>query len=164
MNYIYKPFDLENWITKHYIQIGITTPEQINLKQIALSFHIWTSYKEKRSFAFQDGKYRIINIDARLTEQEQREQFFHELCHLLRHCGSQLIMPKAFRELQEWDAIRFTKYAAIPYSMLQLFDLKSDYIIEEIAESFKVHEDLARERMEGIYRNRKPLRKSDKIG
>ncbi len=106
----------------------------------------------------------MINIDARLTEQEQREQFFHELCHILRHCGSQLIMPKAFRELQEWDAKRFTKYAAIPFHMLHLFNLKSDYLVNEISESFQVYEDLANDRMEGIYRNQKLIEKSDQIG
>ncbi|WP_208592312.1 ImmA/IrrE family metallo-endopeptidase [Gracilibacillus suaedae] len=153
MSYTYKPFDLEKWIANHYLKKGITTPSQMDIHKIARSFEIQLGFREKRSYSFTYGRSKIISIDSRLTTEEQHEQFFHELCHILRHCGSQLIMPKAFRDLQEWDAKRFTLYAAIPFHMLKLFDLKSEYIVNEMAEAFNLDLYIVKERLNGIARN-----------
>lgn len=153
LSYTYRPFEIEKAIALHYKRIGITTPSEIDLELIARSFGIFLSYKEKRSFAFEQGRFKMINIDVRIPICQQREQFFHELCHLLRHYGSQLILPKAFIELQEFDARRFTKYASMPYNMVSQFNLSNCYIIKEMAESFRVRETLVTERLEGIYRN-----------
>ncbi|MDX8046632.1 ImmA/IrrE family metallo-endopeptidase [Gracilibacillus sp. S3-1-1] len=153
MSYIYKPFDLEKWIANHYLKKGITTPSLMDIRKIAISFDIQLGFREKRSYSFTYGKSKIISIDSRLTLEEQREQFFHELCHILRHCGSQLVMPKAFHDLQEWDAKRFTRYAAIPFNMLKLFDLKSEYIVDDMAQSFNVGTKVVKERLDGIHRN-----------
>jgi len=56
----------------------------------------------------------------RLSKEEKREAFFHELCNILRHVGIQSMMPEAFRELQGRDANHFTKYAAIPLSHVKI--------------------------------------------
>ncbi|UOQ47206.1 ImmA/IrrE family metallo-endopeptidase [Gracilibacillus caseinilyticus] len=155
MSYIYKPFDLERWISKHYLKKGITKPSHMDIEEIAKSFDVQLGYREKRSYSFAYGNSKIISIDSKLTIEEQHEQFFHELCHILRHCGSQLIMPKAFRDLQEWDAKRFTRYAAIPLHMVQQFDLKSDFVIEEMSYKFNINSFIVKERLEGIYRNKR---------
>ncbi|WP_018931328.1 ImmA/IrrE family metallo-endopeptidase [Gracilibacillus lacisalsi] len=154
MSYTYKPFDLEKWIANHYLKKGITTPSQMDIHKIARSFEIQLGFREKRSYSFTYGRSKIISIDSRLKIEEQHEQFFHELCHILRHCGSQLIMPKAFRDLQEWDAKRFTRYAAIPFHMLHLFDFKSNYLVNDMAQSFKINPGIVKARLEGINRNR----------
>lgn len=159
LSYIYKPFELEKWISRYYLRHGINFPDDIDERTIARSFDIHLTYKEKRSFAFEDGKFKLINIDSRLSKSEQREQFFHELCHILRHCGYQTMMPKAFRELQEFDAMRFTRYATIPFGMLKYIDLKSPHVIYEMANTFNVSEDICRERLDGIYRNKTPKEK-----
>jgi Zn-dependent peptidase ImmA (M78 family) len=155
LSYEYRPFALERWISRYFLKLGITKPEHLKVKEIAKAFGIILTYEEKRSFAY-DDEIKLINIDSRLSKVEQREQFFHELCHILRHCGSQLIMPKAYIELQEFDCKRFTKYAAMPFHLLKLFDFKSPYITNELSESFHVSYDLARERVEGIHRNKRP--------
>ncbi|MFC4323663.1 ImmA/IrrE family metallo-endopeptidase [Litchfieldia salsa] len=155
MSYIYRPFEVEKWISRYYLKIGMKQPEEINEIAIARSFRIYLTYTEKRSFAHKEENFKLINIDSRLTKFEQREHFFHELCHILRHCGYQIMMPKSFRELQEFDSKRFTRYAAIPFDMLNTIDLRSPYVVQNMADTFKVSEDLCRERLEGIHRNKK---------
>lgn len=99
------------------------------------------------------GRYRGIILDDRSTHEEQREQFFHELCHILRHVGHQTMMPKAFRELQEWDAKRFTMYAALPYYMLRKYDFNDEHLIYNLVKDFKVTKELVKKRLEQIQRN-----------
>ncbi|TRM08778.1 ImmA/IrrE family metallo-endopeptidase [Lentibacillus cibarius] len=156
MAYEYRPFQVEKWISRFYYKIGIVNPEDIDERTITKHLGIHLTYKEKRSFSAEDGQFKLINIDSRLSGQEQREHFYHELCHVLRHYGSQLLMPKAFIELQEFDAKRFTRYAAIPFDMLKLFDLKSPYIVQNMAYRFNISEKICKERLDGIHRNKKP--------
>jgi len=99
------------------------------------------------------GRYKAIILDSRLKPFEQREQFFHELCHILKHVGHQSMLPKAFRELQEWDANNFTMYAALPYFMVKQYDFEDPYLIQHLAIDFKVSEDLCKKRIEQIKRN-----------
>ena len=40
--------------------------------------------------------YDIIILDKRNSSQKQREDFLHELGHLLRHEGNQILLPKPF--------------------------------------------------------------------
>lgn len=99
------------------------------------------------------GRYRGIVLDDRCSLEEQKEQFFHELCHILRHVGHQTMMPKAFRELQEWDANHFTMYAALPYFMLKNYDFNDEYLVYNLSKDFKVTKELVIKRLEHIKRN-----------
>ena len=63
------------------------------------------------------------------------------------------MLPKAFRELQEWDAQQFTMYAALPYFMVKEYDFEDSYLIQNLAMDFKVTEDLCKKRMKQINRN-----------
>jgi hypothetical protein len=96
------------------------------------------------------GRYRGITIDTRESIEVQREMFFHELCHILRHCGVQSMMPAAFREMQERDARHFTRYAAIPYHMIKFIDIEDPYVIDQMVDKFKVTPELCLERLEQI--------------
>lgn len=156
MSQSYQPFPLEKWVVNFYYRLGITNPQDIKESSIARNLRIFLNYTERRSFSAENGRFRMINIDSRLPGAMQREHFFHELCHLLRHCGHQLAMPISFRELQEWDAAHFTRYAAIPFHMLKMIDLKSHTVVTDMAQIFKVSEDLCQSRIEHIYRNSKP--------
>lgn len=98
------------------------------------------------------GRYKAISLDSRCTIKEQREQFFHELCHILRHVGHQSMLPEAFRELQEWDANNFTMYAALPYYLVKQYDLNNEYIIQDLSYDFKVTEELCVKRLQNIKR------------
>ncbi len=99
------------------------------------------------------GRYRAIVLDSCSSLPEQCEQFSHELCHILRHVGHQSMMPKAFRELQERDANLFTMYAALSYYIVKKYDFNDPFLIQNLAQDFKVTEALCKRRMEQIKRN-----------
>lgn len=143
---------LEDWVTNFYLRLGIRSPGQINETVIARRLNIFIHRKPRSSFNEIYGRYMGISIDSRETLEIQREMFFHELCHILRHSGIQSMMPEAFRELQEWDARNFTLYAAIPYHMLHFIDLEQIDPVGDMAYMFKVSYDLAEERLEQIKR------------
>ncbi|MFC7321066.1 ImmA/IrrE family metallo-endopeptidase [Halobacillus campisalis] len=98
------------------------------------------------------GRYEEIVINSTKDPLIQREQFFHEFCHALRHVGKQTMMPEAFRELQERDARNFTLYAALPYHMIKEYNLKDPEIIGRLSLDFKVAPELYVERLDQIQR------------
>lgn len=146
----YQPTHLESWIVERYQKLGILTPDDLNEKQICKIYQI--HYKRAlEAHSLSIGQFKLITVKETSTTKEQREQFYHELCHLLRHTGRQIMMPKAFRELQERDAKHFTRYAAIPFYMLKKFDLNDPDIIKIMSDRFKVTEELCHERLQKIF-------------
>jgi Zn-dependent peptidase ImmA (M78 family) len=141
---------LEDWVTKFYTRLNIFHPYQIDPVFIARKMNIFLREKPFPSTHQVVGRFRCIVVDSRLPDQEKRESFFHELCHILRHVGVQSMMPEAFRELQERDANHFTKYAAIPFHMLKFIDWNDLYIVEQMTSMFKVTPALCAERLEQI--------------
>jgi Zn-dependent peptidase ImmA (M78 family) len=97
----------------------------------------------------------MINTHKYLDPFQKREVLFHELGHLLRHDGDQTEMTHMFRDWQERDAKRFTRYAATPYHMLRFIDfsLPRQHILLEMKETFRVSEKLCQERLEQTERN-----------
>jgi Zn-dependent peptidase ImmA (M78 family) len=144
---------LEDWVSNWYIRNKILKPWELKIMHIARKYGIYIHLKEMPARYDICGRYKAIVLDKRSTYEEQREQFFHELCHILRHTGHQSMMPEAFRQLQEWDAKHFTKYAVLPFHMLRHYDLTVPNIITILSEDFKVTEQLCKERLEGIKRN-----------
>lgn len=153
---VYYPTHLERWIYSRYKRMGILSPEDLNIEKLCYVFHIFIKRFPVSSSCFEIGKYKEIILNSQLDIKEQREDFYHELCHLLRHSGRQMMMPNAFRELQEWDANNFVRYAAIPFHMLHEFDFKDAYIIETLSDRFQVTEKLCKQRLEKIYQNKVP--------
>ncbi|MDL4842791.1 ImmA/IrrE family metallo-endopeptidase [Aquibacillus rhizosphaerae] len=144
---------LEDWVSNWYQRIGINNPKQINLKYIARYYDVFIHQKEMPARYDVFGRYQAITLDSRTSVIEQREQFFHEFAHILRHCGNQSMLPDAFRQLQEWDARHFTMYAALPYHMLHNYEWDNPCLIEDLAHDFRVSENLCLERIEKIKRN-----------
>jgi hypothetical protein len=147
---IYLTSALEDWITNFYIRLKILHPKQIKIEHIARMNDIYIHRKPLPAFHEVVGRYRGITIDTRESIEVQREMFFHELCHILRHCGVQSMMPAAFREMQERDARHFTRYAAIPYHMIKFIDIEDPYVIDQMVDKFKVTPELCLERLEQI--------------
>ena len=143
----YQTTALEDWVTKFYINLSIYSPQEINEDYIAQSHNIFLHRKKMASFYQVVGRYSGITIDLRESKNKQREIFFHELCHILRHSGNQVMMRKAFRELQEWDTKHFTKYAAIPHHMISYIPLNDENVIEQMVNMFKVTPELCEERL-----------------
>ncbi|AMQ19630.1 ImmA/IrrE family metallo-endopeptidase [Geobacillus sp. JS12] len=141
---------LEDWVTNLYQRLGLFRPSQIDPVYIARRMNIFLREKPFPSSHQVVGRFRCIVIDSRLSLEEKREAFFHELCHVLRHAGVQSMLPEAFRELQEWDANHFTKYAAIPFHMLKFIDWNEPHIIEHMVNMFKVTPELCKSRLSQI--------------
>ncbi|KZN99394.1 ImmA/IrrE family metallo-endopeptidase [Pseudobacillus badius] len=146
----YHTTPLEDWVTQLYIKLEIFHPSQIDEEFIAKKLRIFLHRKPRPSFFEIVGNYLGITIDCRATQEKQREMFFHELCHILRHCGQQSIMPKAFRDLQEWDAQNFVKYAAIPHHLFKYIDFNQHDLEQHMAELFGVSTELCKTRIEQI--------------
>ncbi len=147
----YLSTSLEDWISAFYIRLKILHPRQINIEHIARSQDIFINRKPRPSFYIINGRYQGITIDSREDVLVQREMFFHELCHILRHSGIQGMMPDAFRELQEQDSRHFTTYAAIPFHMIKYIDLDDPYAIDSMSTIFKVTPELCKSRLEQIH-------------
>lgn len=150
---MYTTTAIEDWINSLYARLNIYTPSDINIKRLAYRFTIFLHYKSMPARYDVYGRYRGIVLDCRTSPEEQREQFFHELCHILRHAGHQTMMPEAFRELQEWDAEKFVMYAALPYSMLINYDFNDEHLIQHLIDDFKITEELCIKRLKHIKRN-----------
>jgi len=123
---LYKMSPLEEWITTTYQQHSLSTPEDLDINRIASIFGGEVAYLKTRSHArwLDDGSNEfLVILDSRLDEPTMRSEFFHELCHPLRHVGNQQLLPKAFRDLQETQATLFQLYAAIPFFMVKDIEL-----------------------------------------
>lgn len=143
----YQTTSLEDWVTNFYIKLNIRLPQEINEDYIARKQRIFLHRKNMPPFYQIVGRYSGITIDIRETKYKQREIFFHELCHILRHSGNQGIMTKAFLDLQEWDTKNFTKYAAIPHHMIKYIPLNDENVIDQMVNLFKVTPELCEERL-----------------
>ena len=100
---------------------------------------------EARYDLFNNKKF--IVLDSRTSLEEQQEQFFHELCHVLFHVGHQSKMQNLFRQLLEWEANNFVMYAALPYHMIKQYDLTYEFIIHELSTDFNVTKSLCEKRL-----------------
>lgn len=117
---------LEEFISNIYKSLDKFKAHQISEEDIAAKLGIMFFWENGPAFHTQVCGIDAIYVDTRDSPKKQREQFFHELCHVLRHVGNQSIIPVSFREWQEIDARRFTKCAAIPFEMVKDWDLWGD--------------------------------------
>ncbi len=78
---------LEDWVTNLYKRLGIFHPSHIDPSFIARKMNIFLREKPFPSTHQVVGRFRCIVVDSRLSKEEKREAFFHELCHILRHVG-----------------------------------------------------------------------------
>ncbi|WNC15381.1 ImmA/IrrE family metallo-endopeptidase [Brevibacillus brevis] len=152
---LYKMTPLEEWIAEKYLAHSIFTPEDLDIHRIANIYGGEISYLPTKSHArwIDDGSNDfMIILDSRLDEPSAQSEFFHELCHPLRHVGDQQMLPKAFRDLQETQASQFQLYAAIPFFMVLELDFPTyeKDVPMYWAHEFRVPLDLATRRFKQI--------------
>ncbi|MDH6370585.1 Zn-dependent peptidase ImmA (M78 family) [Paenibacillus sp. PastF-3] len=144
---------LERKITELYQSHHIIESSHLSIELLAKKFNVWIHYHNKKSKGIEvsSGVYSMF-LDNRLPEEAQRLEFFHELCHLLRHAGNQLMMPEQFTKAQETEADRFIFYAAIPFFMIEKINLPLNRgeAIGYISREFKVPLNFAKKRFEQI--------------
>nr|WP_318036012.1 ImmA/IrrE family metallo-endopeptidase [Halobacillus shinanisalinarum] len=146
----YTTTHLEDWVSDWYLKLHITIPSQLMAYTIARKYETFLHRKPVSPHYEVFGRFRAITVDSRRTKEVQREQFYHEFCHLLRHVGKQTMMPPAFRELQERDARHFTFYAALPYHMISQYDINNPNLLDQWVKDFRVTTELCRKRLQQI--------------
>ncbi|MFC4389107.1 ImmA/IrrE family metallo-endopeptidase [Gracilibacillus marinus] len=151
--YNYTTTALEDWVTDLYLRRKIVLPRDINPEKIGIIFGIYIHYKPLPTRYDIFGRYKAININKHQESNLQKEEFLHELGHILRHSGHQTMMSDAFRELQEWDARNFTLYAALPHHMIKNYNLDDPYIIDQLSYDFCVTPTLCKTRLDKIKSN-----------
>ncbi|MBT2722274.1 ImmA/IrrE family metallo-endopeptidase [Bacillus sp. ISL-46] len=147
MNYVLTP--LEEEIKKMYLSFGIRRPDQIELFSIANHLDVWVHIADYESQACErDGLLSIV-LDIYKSEQEQWEDFGHELAHILWHGGNQLDMSDSFAEFQEVKANNFALQFCVPTFMLLESGLPSTWneAILYVMETFNVTEHFARKKL-----------------
>ncbi|QOS99610.1 ImmA/IrrE family metallo-endopeptidase [Brevibacterium sp. JNUCC-42] len=153
---LYQMTPLEDWITASYQRHGFLTPEELHLEEIAELFGgeiAFTRLPSHVRWCEKSGDF-LIFLHQNLPETQRRAEFFHELCHPLRHSGNQLSLPPALRDLQEMQAGHFQLYAAMPFYLLQTLTLpryERDWL-NQLALAFRVPISLASRRWEQIKR------------
>lgn len=152
----YRMTILEEFVEETYKRVGITSPHQITVEELSQRLNVWVHLSDVKSRALEavPGMYSMF-LDSRLSEHQQRLDFLHELCHLLRHAGNQMTMPESYTQMQELEAEQFVLYAAMPASMLsQLTPIMPTMAdaIPCLVEIFDVPLDLAAKRVDQIKR------------
>jgi len=146
----------EDFIKTMYLRIGILSPRQLNQQQIAIKLRIELFYWEETSRALflKDKPYIFIN--ARLSKEEQWQDFCHELAHILMHSGHQSWLPPLFVEYQESKANNFMYHACIPTFMLENLKIE-DYFystVLKVSKLFHVEYDFAFKRLQKYIHNK----------
>jgi hypothetical protein len=149
MKYTYTP--LEDYIKNLYKRLLISDPTEINMHEIAEKLNIQLHFFNESSTAIcRKGVYRIF-IDDRISPLEQWQDFGHELCHVMRHEGSQNGMVKPFLYLQENQAENFMYHFCVPTFMLLNYEVANYMNIKEginlISKKFNATESFAEKRL-----------------
>ncbi|MDF2534382.1 MAG: Phage-like element protein xkdA [Bacillales bacterium] len=154
MEYTYT--QLEDFIKQLYKRLSISDPIEINMMEIADNLNIKLHFYDDGSTAICRKSVFHIFINERLTVQEKWQDFGHELCHVLRHEGSQNGMVKPFLYLQENQAENFMYYFCVPTFMLLNFKISSFLDVKAgipfVVQNFNVTETFAEERLKRFKR------------
>ena len=146
----YQMTNLEKEVQALYSSLNIINPSQLDFHLIAnkLNLPLFIGKWESKAMKYR-GKHMIV-LNENLSKSEQWEVFGHELCHILKHTGNQLVIPHSFRELQEAQANNFMFHFCVPTFMLLKINFPSyrNRGIKLIADTFNVTIPFAQKRLE----------------
>ncbi|RYM02771.1 ImmA/IrrE family metallo-endopeptidase [Sporolactobacillus sp. THM7-7] len=144
----YKPTFIEQWVVNTFVSADIIYPSDLEPDRVARALGIDYSVWPGITCSYRDARGNMFIMENSNTYGTGfRDQFFHELGHVIRDSGDQLSMPKLYRESQEWDANLFALYAAIPFHMI---DFDRGYTVHSIINEFNVSVELAKKRIDDI--------------
>ncbi|QAS52422.1 ImmA/IrrE family metallo-endopeptidase [Halobacillus litoralis] len=141
--------NLERKIEEEMISLGIVQPaDLLDLEDIAKKYNAFFKTHAQRSISGMVLGVDVIRVDNRIPYYNQRQQFFHELGHVVYHIGDQKFMPKSFMEYQEFKARNYALHYAVPTFMLLKLKLPRyrTEAIRKIAHVFQVSYAFAEER------------------
>lgn len=153
MNYTYSALEIE--VKDIYSQLHLGDMKPLNIKAVARHFEIALIYKSAESKAISILNRKAIFIDERKDSFQQREDFCHELCHILKHTGVQNNTHYLFKQMQENQANAFMYHFAVPSFILNKIDIPNSLYegVPFISRNFGVSYDFAHHRLEMYYRN-----------
>jgi len=140
---------LEDYIKEFYTQMGINTPIFLDYREISANLGIEVFYWSDSSQALFANEKPFIFLDETLSQQQQWQEFCHELAHVLLHTGDQFYMSPLFREYQEHKANNFMYHACMPSFMLkdlQLYDYLPQTVMK-LQELFNVEYEFSLKRL-----------------
>lgn len=144
----YLPSTLELYISNLLIEKGIRCIWDLNLDSLSAAFNIRIKYYPGETCLIKKGKKIYIFINKALSEQEQYEEFLHELSHYVLDHSSLLYLDENQWRHIELKTDHVMQYIAIPYFLLDT--LTKLETVEAASEYFYVSRSLAWKRMEQI--------------
>ncbi|WP_369436131.1 ImmA/IrrE family metallo-endopeptidase [Lysinibacillus fusiformis] len=140
---------LEDYIKDFYTRIGITTPPLLDFRKIAEKLGIKVFYWPDTSQALFAENKPFILLNESCNQQQQWQEFCHELAHVLLHTGDQFYMSPLFREYQEHKANNFMYHACMPTFMLDELGLNdcTPSTIMQLQKVFSVEYEFAQKRL-----------------
>ncbi|MFB4212972.1 ImmA/IrrE family metallo-endopeptidase [Shouchella sp. JSM 1781072] len=150
---LYSKTPIEQWLELFYKEHHILSPDDLNINKIADTLNICIKESPGPDRAIWDDEHNvaIIFLHKDHSAIEKREIFFHELCHPLRHCGSQENMySEEFTMMQEVQADQFQLYASMPFFMVEKCCNYCDHLSSTLASEFHVSKELADSRLQQI--------------
>lgn len=140
---------LEDYVKHFYTGLDITYPSLLNFREVSRRLNIKVFYWSDSSQALFANQKPYIFLDESLTQQQQWQEFCHELAHVLLHTGDQFYMYPLFREYQEYKANNFMYHACMPTFMLdelQVYDYLPQTVVK-LQELFNVEYEFALKRL-----------------
>ncbi|MGE8004238.1 ImmA/IrrE family metallo-endopeptidase [Lysinibacillus sp. NPDC093216] len=146
----------ENFIKELYTRISVITPQQLDFQMIAMQLGIQVFYWPDKNQALFLKNQAYIFINEELTNQQQWQDFCHELAHVLLHSGHQGRTFPLFREYQENKANNFMYHACVPSFMLEELEQldASSLTVQHVQQLFNVEYDFAVKRLEQYISNK----------
>lgn len=146
------PFNsTEQAIEQRYNALGLTAP--IHPSDLARATGVTVKIADAEPAG--NPKTRRIVLDRRSDRLTRREDFAHELAHILMHSGSQWFSADTWIDLQEREAERLALYLLIPTHLLlpflqSLSPRTENEAIGAIAQNFIVSVEFARKRFKKL--------------
>jgi hypothetical protein len=144
----YIPTALELYISNLLIGKGIQCIWDLNIDSLATAFNIRIKYYPGETALIKKGKRIYVFVNKTLSEQEQYEEFLHELTHqIMEHCSVLHLDVNQWHHI-ELKTDHLMQYVAIPYFLLDT--LTKLETVEAASEYFYISRSLAWKRMENI--------------
>lgn len=146
----------EDFIQKLYSRMDILTPHQLDFQSITMRLGVQLFFWPDKSQALFLKEQAYIFLNDQITQQQQWQDFCHELAHVLLHSGHQGRITPLFREYQENKANNFMYHACIPSFMLDELGKSSTsaLTVQHVQQLFNVEYDFALKRLDQYISNK----------
>ncbi|MEI2338911.1 hypothetical protein [Priestia megaterium] len=82
MHLEYVPTHLEEWISNEYMKRNVLYPEDLTIPNLSKRFNFLVRTHPRDSASGEWAGIHLIHLDNRIDHLKQKENFYHELCHV----------------------------------------------------------------------------------